>query len=91
MHAPSSEKTTAGHGHKHNAPGKDGCVGKMEHELHGMAHEAGRQLHGFIDSADKEISGATHSVTKRIREKPLQYGAVAVGVGFVLGFLFRRH
>jgi len=54
------------------------------------AHDAGRKVRGFIDSATDELTHAKETVTKEIRTNPVQSSVIALGVGFVLGALFRR-
>ena len=63
---------------------------KIEDGLHDLAHEAGRQVRAIMNSADKEMSAATDTVKTHIHEKPVQSSAIALGIGFLLGLLFRR-
>ena len=54
------------------------------------ANKAGRKARGFIESANENISEASHKVTGEIRDNPIRSSAIALGLGFVLGALFRR-
>jgi len=59
-------------------------------DLRSAANKAGRTVRNYIDTACDEVSHSTETVTTQIRENPVQSAAIALGVGFVLGALFRR-
>jgi len=59
-------------------------------ELRDAAEKAGRKVRTFLHSASDEISHASDTVTTQIRSNPVQSSLIALGVGFVLGALFRR-
>lgn len=59
-------------------------------EFERAANKAGRQVRGFIDSANEQLSEASDKVTGEIRSNPVRSSAIALGLGFVLGALFRR-
>lgn len=59
-------------------------------EFERAANKAGRQVRGFIDSANEQFSEASEKVTGEIRNNPIRSSAIALGLGFVLGALFRR-
>ena len=44
----------------------------------------------FYHSASNEANHVADTVTSQIRNNPIQSACVAAGIGFVLGFLFRR-
>lgn len=92
MNAATSKKIKAAHKCVSKTGDKEYCCAtrKTEDELYDVAREAGRQMRSFINSADKEISGATDFVVTNIKEKPVQSGAIVLGIGVLLGFLFRR-
>lgn len=54
------------------------------------ARRAGSQVRGFIDSANDQFSDVSDKVTGEIRSNPVRSSAIALGVGFILGALFRR-
>ncbi|MDD5585408.1 MAG: hypothetical protein PHY92_00435 [Alphaproteobacteria bacterium] len=70
------------------------AASEMKDELGTMAHEAGQHARKIIDTASEtaktEISSATTAIKTQIREKPIQSGLIALGVGVVLGALLRR-
>ena len=70
--------------------GQDNSVMEAKENLRDVANQAGRKVRGMIDSATSEITHAKDTVTSQIRTKPVQSSLVALGVGFVLGALFRR-
>lgn len=55
-----------------------------------VANKAGRKVRGFVSSASDEFTNASEKVTGEIRNNPLRSSAIALGLGFVLGALFRR-
>jgi len=65
-------------------------MNEAKEDLRSAANSAGRKVRGFINSAGEEISHATDTVTKQIRTNPVQSSLVALGVGYLLGALFRR-
>jgi ElaB/YqjD/DUF883 family membrane-anchored ribosome-binding protein len=44
----------------------------------------------MYDAASAEITQASACMSREIRNNPLRSGAIAVGVGVLLGMLFRR-
>ena len=54
------------------------------------AHEAGRKVREFVDHAAHDARDAVAVTEKRIREHPVKASAIAAGIGFLLGALFRR-
>lgn len=54
------------------------------------AREAGRKVRHFIDVATQDARDVSAATQKQIRQNPLAAGAIAAGIGFVLGSLFRR-
>jgi ElaB/YqjD/DUF883 family membrane-anchored ribosome-binding protein len=63
---------------------------KTKDELRQAANKAGRRVRDLVETATDEIVHAKDTVTTQIRTKPVQSGLIALGVGFVLGALFRR-
>lgn len=59
-------------------------------ELRTVANNAGRKVKDFIHTASDEITHAKDTVTTQIRTNPVQSSAIALGIGFLLGALFRR-
>lgn len=55
-----------------------------------VAEKAGRRVRELVNAADKDIHEVADKAAAEIREKPLQSGALAVGVGLLLGLLLRR-
>ena len=54
------------------------------------AHQAGRKVREFVDHATHDARDALAGTEKQIREHPVKASAVAAGVGFLLGAIFRR-
>ena len=59
-------------------------------ELRDTANKVGRSVRGFLDSTSDEFSHAADTVKNQIHEKPVQSALVTLGIGFVLGLMFRR-
>jgi ElaB/YqjD/DUF883 family membrane-anchored ribosome-binding protein len=59
-------------------------------DLRAAANKAGRTVRNYFDAACDEVSHGTETVTTQIRQKPVQSSMIALGLGFVLGALFRR-
>ena len=55
-----------------------------------MAEKAGRKVRELVDTTDKDINEVVAKTAAEIRRQPLQAGAIAVGIGFLLGTLFNR-
>jgi len=58
--------------------------------LSDYANQAGRKVRGFIDSASDEFSNVSEKVTGEVRNNPVRSSVIALGVGFIVGALFRR-
>ncbi len=63
---------------------------EVKDDLRGTADRAGRKVRNFIDSTTHELSHAKDAVSSHVHEKPMQSSLIALGVGFLLGSLFRR-
>jgi len=63
---------------------------ETSNDLRDAANKAGRTVRNFVHSASDELSHAKETVTTQIRTNPVQSSLVALGIGFVLGALFRR-
>ncbi len=72
-----------------NANVRDG-VNEAKDELSAVANQAGRKVRTLINNASDEFAHAKETITSQIRSNPVQSSAIALGVGFVLGALFRR-
>jgi ElaB/YqjD/DUF883 family membrane-anchored ribosome-binding protein len=59
-------------------------------DLEGIARHVGRQVREMAVSAEDSVVEFSGSVSKKIHEKPVQSSVIALAVGIVLGFLFRR-
>ncbi len=55
-----------------------------------MAKETGQKAREILDHASHEARDAIASTEKQIREHPVKASAIAAGIGFLLGALFRR-
>jgi len=67
-----------------------GAVEETKDDLCAAANKAGHKVRNFIDSTSEELSHATQTVTEHVHNKPMQSSLIALGIGFVLGALFRR-
>jgi ElaB/YqjD/DUF883 family membrane-anchored ribosome-binding protein len=66
------------------------AVGVVKDDLQDIARQAGSRVREVADNAAHSATDATAQLTAKVQDKPLQYMAGAVGIGFVLGMLFRR-
>lgn len=64
--------------------------GNVIDDISDYANQAGRKVRNIIDSATEELSHTQEKVTSEIRNNPVRSSAIALGVGFILGALFRR-
>jgi len=65
-------------------------VDEAKHDLREVANQAGQKVRSIYNTAHDEISHAKDTMTREIRTNPVQSSLIALGVGFVLGALFRR-
>jgi ElaB/YqjD/DUF883 family membrane-anchored ribosome-binding protein len=63
---------------------------RTEDNVVNAAESAGRKVRDFIDEASEKIHTATDKVTSEVNHNPMQSTLAALGIGFVLGMLFRR-
>ena len=68
----------------------DQTVTDAKEELRVAANGAGRTVRAFLDTASDELSVAKSTVESEIRSNPIRSSAIALGLGFVVGALFRR-
>jgi hypothetical protein len=54
------------------------------------AHTAGSKVRSMLHCASDEISHAKEYVTDEIRSNPVRSGVIVLGLGLLLGALFRR-
>lgn len=62
----------------------------LREELVDAANQAGRKVRSLYNSASHEVENAGDRVTAEIRTNPIRSTAIALGMGVVLGVLFRR-
>lgn len=78
---------------KDDANSKDSTIenfAQAKNDIQAKANKVGHNVRNFIDSASEEISHAKSVVGTQIREKPVQSSLIALGIGYLLGALFRR-
>ena len=63
---------------------------ELSDDLRDTANRAGRRVRDLYNSANGEIAYAGDAVTGEIRSNPIRSSAIALGVGVLLGILFRR-
>ena len=63
---------------------------KVKGDLQALARDAGKKARKYVAAHEQTLTGATQTVAELIREKPVQSGLIAAGLGFVLGMLVRR-
>ena len=66
------------------------AVAEAHYDLRQVARESGEKVRSLYNAACDEMSHAKDTVTTQIRTKPVQSSVIALGVGFMLGALFRR-
>lgn len=62
----------------------------VKSDLRVVAHDAGHKVREMLSTASDEISHISDKVTKQINDKPVQSSLTALGLGVLLGILFRR-
>ena len=65
-------------------------VNRFANDVENVANNAGRKARNLVDSANDQFNETTDMVTSRIRNNPIGSSALALGLGFVIGALFRR-
>ncbi|MFY9288897.1 MAG: hypothetical protein WAO98_10400, partial [Alphaproteobacteria bacterium] len=68
----------------------NGVLDDVKSDLQDASRQAGVYVRELADAASQTMSDATETVTECVTEKPIQSLAIAAGVGFFLGMLFRR-
>lgn len=63
---------------------------KTSDELHETANQAGRKARAMFHTASDEISQAGERVSAEIHNNPVRSSLIALGVGMVMGALYRR-
>lgn len=82
-----SDAKTVSHSARRDLSNSSEDVGN---EFARVANKAGRHVRELIDSANDQLSEASEKVTSEIRSNPIRSSAIALGIGFLLGALFRR-
>src|SRR4051812_5879026 len=59
-------------------------------DIRTTANKAGRKVRNLFNNASDEITDAADTVTTYVRKSPVQSSMLALGIGFILGSLFRR-
>ena len=54
------------------------------------AKETGQKVREFVDHAAHDARDTLTATERQIREHPVKASAIAAGLGFLLGALFRR-
>lgn len=73
----------------HMIGSKDGTI-EIGETLHDAAHNAGRKARGMLNSAKDELTHARDYMGAEIRSNPVRSSMIALGVGLLLGTVFRR-
>jgi ElaB/YqjD/DUF883 family membrane-anchored ribosome-binding protein len=63
---------------------------RVNDDLHDAANRAGRKVRGMLDNAEDEVTYVSDRMTSEIQTHPLRSGMIALGVGVLLGALWRR-
>ncbi len=63
---------------------------KTKEDAVAAANEAGHKLRESINKAETEISSTYKSVSEYVNKKPVQSSIIALGIGYVIGSIFRR-
>ena len=61
-----------------------------EEHITDIANRTGRTMRRYYDAASHELQDDYDMVASRIRSNPLQASVIALGLGVLLGSLFRR-
>jgi ElaB/YqjD/DUF883 family membrane-anchored ribosome-binding protein len=65
-------------------------AGAVKDDLEEVARRTGRHVRDLADSAGHNLGDIGEALAHTMRKKPLKSGAVVLGIGFVLGMLYRR-
>jgi hypothetical protein len=63
---------------------------EMDGSLHEAAHNAGRKVRSILHTASDDVSHASEYVGSEIRSNPIRSSVIALGLGVLLGAMFRR-
>ena len=66
------------------------AAGEVRGNLDVMAHEAGLKARQVYNSTSETTKYELQNVRRKIHEKPVQSSLIALGIGIVLGSMFRR-
>jgi ElaB/YqjD/DUF883 family membrane-anchored ribosome-binding protein len=62
----------------------------VKDDVENMARRTGQHARELADSAGHSLAGIAEAMRVRIREKPVQSSAIAIGIGLVVGMLYSR-
>ncbi len=62
----------------------------LKEDMEETAQKAGQKVRELYDTATQETRDTTAAIEKQIRRHPIAAGAIAGGIGVLLGLLFRR-
>jgi ElaB/YqjD/DUF883 family membrane-anchored ribosome-binding protein len=65
------------------------AVDEAKDDLRDAANRAGKKVRGVFNTATEELTHARDAVTEHVRTSPVQSSIIALGLGFVIGALFR--
>jgi len=77
-------------GHTFDDPQKTGAFTHNKEDWEGMARRTGQRAHELMDSSGHNLTHAGLAVKTKIRDNPIQSSLIALGLGLVIGKLFRR-
>ena len=66
------------------------AVNDVKNDLASAAHNAGQEVRRRLNTAVEKAEEVTSDVESRIRNKPVESTLLALGAGFLIGFLARR-
>lgn len=66
------------------------ATNEAKNALVDAANKAGKKVRSIVNNASDELVHARDTVTTQIRTNPVQSSLIALGVGVVLGALFRK-
>ncbi len=66
------------------------AAGVIREDLEDVARRAGYRAREFADTAEFRLKDASRMATEKVRQNPLKWLLVSLGVGMLLGRLNRR-
>jgi ElaB/YqjD/DUF883 family membrane-anchored ribosome-binding protein len=67
-----------------------GATAAVKDDVEAVARRTGHHVRELADTAGHNIKDVREATTERIRDNPIQSSVIALGIGLLVGMLYRR-